>query len=152
MAAFSAVYPVNCTKIASPIKLHKIGGNICKLCSKQEKLGYLVAEYVLLQQYCTYNQVLYVYYVSLLPTHQILQLPNPHPTLKKSKINFNQCNFVNIHLLKTVSHQIFQKLQQRDFLKKCKYRNFSSHTHNIYSLLLFLFQSNKISCQFFQRN
>merc|ERR1712080_520324 len=48
MAAFSAVYPVNCTKIAPPIKLHKIGGNICKLCSKQEKLGYLVAEYVLL--------------------------------------------------------------------------------------------------------
>jgi len=48
MVAFSAVYPVNCTKMASPIKLHKIGGNICKLCSKQEKLGYLVAEYVLL--------------------------------------------------------------------------------------------------------
>merc|ERR1712080_816215 len=82
--------------------------------------------------------------------HQILQLPNPHPTLKKSKINFNQCNFVNI--LKQCPIEYFKRYENfnKEILKKkCKYRNFSLHTHNIYSLPLFLFQSNIF---FFPRN
>merc|ERR1711934_413622 len=55
---------------------------------------------------------------------------------------------------KTVYKQIFQtlrKLQRRELLKKCKYRNFSSHKQNIYSLPLFLLNPNsKISRQFFK--
>ena len=64
-----------------------------------------MAEYVLLKQYCTSNQVLYVYvymYYTALPSTPRYQICTsatlPTYNFEKSKINFNQCNFVNINI------------------------------------------------------
>merc|ERR1712210_152997 len=75
-----------------------------------------------------------------------------HIQLSKIKLQSMQlCKYIST---KTVFKQIFQtlrKLQRRELLKKCKYRNFSSRKHNIYSLPLFLLNPNsKISRQFFK--
>merc|ERR1712008_78414 len=85
--------------------------------------------------YCSNNIALttkssmYMYYTSLLatPCYQILQLPNPHPTLKNQKLNFNQCNFVNIYLLKQCSNKCFklyENFNEENFYKSVNTETF----------------------------
>jgi len=114
MAASSAVYLVNCTKLASPIKLHKIGGKLQTLLKARKIRIFSGRVCIVITILHLQGTVLSCISISLFPT----QYSYPQPTFGKIKNKLQSmqlCKYTST--TKAVFQQTFQTFN-KEFFKK----------------------------------